>query len=821
VPVVALFAFTRLAQMLWQLCFVLGACVCHGQPASSSSSSSSSPASAGAAVDPVIQEAAPPPVVEEPLNLVDATPPEDRIDPVLRTASNDDQRSVYLWTFPHTAGEGRATPNQFSRPQFAAAVVEAYERTGKVVAQWAVFLEVHPLSKSQQEATDHIHMVVETEARCRWGEIARYLRTKFNVFASVSTSSSRQSYWSAFAYLYAPSAKKTKEDIDRECLLSPGHEQPPQQLALRRQGIRRLQPVEVYETIVKHELTSTVKFFAFAARQHAAGDRSWVQYCMTKGDAKVAEVIRSARLLSTAGAQVAFQGLTHLQILEGALQHACICGGCASDAWDQILVMSQINAQQYCASVLELFRHGGGKGLNHFYVGEPNSGKTALTRPVLQLFGATAFVKPTVGTTFALQGVIGAKAIVWNDFYWPRPPMAWGDLLNVFDNEGFNVGVPKTDGQHDYPWNQDGSENVIAMLTSNKEVIYVADHEVDLVRTQAWKDRFSANTYLFKAILPKPDRRFKVWLRCTRCYAQWVHDRSRATASSGGPPDGPRPSANDSGRNAQSRESGAAPPRAHDLGGQDGEDPFGLGGGLDSDDDAADHARQSDAMPEHGVASAGIEAPGAPSGPDGDGGVGHALGAPETIASSATPLLPVIEAAAVGEAPSRSRSRSDRRALSRVGARIVSGLPAPLAVAPACVVVAGGSDPTQSLRELNLFLQRHAMEPARFSMCVGDAALGLWHCQAVAGGVEARGTGRGKQEEKRASALALLRGLQELAGSEHWRLHGSHARWMLADAHAFPSATNHMYINTLVTSIVYTHVTVIIAVSIRSSKCSF
>ena len=70
---------------------------------------------------------------------------------------------------------------------------------------------------------------------------------------------------------------------------------------------------------------------------------------------------------------------------------------------------------------------------------------------MLALFGKFAFVKPQVHTTFALQGLIGAKAMVWNDFRWPHPPLAWGDMLNVLDNEPFNVGVPKVDGQEDSP----------------------------------------------------------------------------------------------------------------------------------------------------------------------------------------------------------------------------------------------------------------------------------------------------------------------------------------------------------------------------------
>ena len=55
------------------------------------------------------------------------------------------------------------------------------------------------------------------------------------------------------------------------------------------------------------------------------------------------------------------------------------------------------------------------------------------------------------------------------------------------------------------------------------------------------------------------------------------------------------------------------------------------------------------------------------------------------------------------------------------------------------------------------------MEPARFDVCMEDATQGLWHCQANAGGVSARGTGRGKAAAKREAAKELLRALRELS----------------------------------------------------------
>ena len=136
--------------------------------------------------------------------------------------------------------------------------------------------------------------------------------------------------------------------------------------------------------------------------------------------------------------------------------------------------MSEINVKSYKSSVLATFRSGGGKGHNHMYTGAPSSGKTAMTRPILALFGSLAFVKLQKDTTFALEGLIGSQAVVWNDFRWPMHPLAWGDMLNLLDNEPFRVGVPKSDGQKDYHWNLHGKEGVICFLTSNSPAVRVA-----------------------------------------------------------------------------------------------------------------------------------------------------------------------------------------------------------------------------------------------------------------------------------------------------------------------------------------------------------
>ena len=68
--------------------------------------------------------------------------------------------------------------------------------------------------------------------------------------------------------------------MDPEPVFSPGHDPMPKDLVARREGTRRISPEEIYSTVVKHKLDTVTKFFAFAARQLAAEDKSWVNLCM-------------------------------------------------------------------------------------------------------------------------------------------------------------------------------------------------------------------------------------------------------------------------------------------------------------------------------------------------------------------------------------------------------------------------------------------------------------------------------------------------------------------------------------------------------------
>ena len=145
------------------------------------------------------------------------------------------------------------------------------------------------------------------------------------------------------------------------------------------------------------------------------------------------------------------------------------------------------------------------------------------------LFDSYTMLKPQVGTSFALQSLIGKKAVVWNDFRWPHPPLAWADMLNMLDNESFQIAVPKTDGAVGYEWNRSGRENVICVLTSNDPIVYVSGSAVNKLETSAWNERFGAMIH-FSGHIDQPDPAFKHLSKCTRCYAEWLLASSSSAA---------------------------------------------------------------------------------------------------------------------------------------------------------------------------------------------------------------------------------------------------------------------------------------------------
>ncbi|CAL1159780.1 unnamed protein product [Cladocopium goreaui] len=389
----------------------------------------------------------------------DECPLHDRVDNY-RSAAKDDRRQVYMWTY--------ARAPEMSREDVATVITNAYAAAGVQILHYPVFREHHPTSRSELERQFHFHIIVESDERHRWRAIARVLRSQDRPMHCSAAGSGRSVYWGAFAYCYVPSAKKPREHLAD------------------------------------------------------GGDDRWLSVAYGTQAKRLQEQIAAVWAVETAGRRLEDRDASHFDILSQGLRHTCSCNGRAIPGWNFLLEHNGIAIADYRDSIVRLFQSGGGKGMNHFYYGAPSSGKTALTRPILALFKQYVMLKPQVATSFPLHTLIGKKALVWNDFRFPHPPLSWGDLLNILDCKPFLIGVPKGgEGAQDYMWNVNHSENVIVFMTS-QHPIQGPTH----LDTMAWDSRFGSMLH-FPHTLPNPDPAFKKIFSCTKCYASWILQRDQ------------------------------------------------------------------------------------------------------------------------------------------------------------------------------------------------------------------------------------------------------------------------------------------------------
>ncbi len=113
---------------------------------------------------------------------------------------------VYLYTLscPTDAHPDHQRPEEFTRLDFAAAVLEAYAARQPMnrVVQYAVALEQHAAGNDAQRSL-HYHMALKAERVHRYGGVVRYLRDR-KIF--VHASATHHQYHTAFRYLVMPSA---------------------------------------------------------------------------------------------------------------------------------------------------------------------------------------------------------------------------------------------------------------------------------------------------------------------------------------------------------------------------------------------------------------------------------------------------------------------------------------------------------------------------------------------------------------------------------------------------------------------------------------
>ena len=88
---------------------------------------------------------------------------------------------------------------------------------------------------------------------------------------------------------------------------------------------------------------------------------------------------------------------------------------------------------------------GAKRGVNVACIGRGGCGKSTLLEPFEAIFRTAS--KPEAGSTFALANILGAEALLWQDYEHCERTMRSTDLLSVFVGETITVRCPGAIGK--------------------------------------------------------------------------------------------------------------------------------------------------------------------------------------------------------------------------------------------------------------------------------------------------------------------------------------------------------------------------------------
>lgn len=327
------------------------------------------------------------------------------------------RRQVYLITY------SRADETRFTRDDFSAAVLEAFQESPAQVLQWVCAQEQHA------DGGSHFHMALKLDRVQRWLRIKHRLEEAHQIV--VHFGSSHANYYSAWRYV-------TKEDTD--FITSAAHpvlDNPPQtQTALealtqperKRQKKHRLTNYEVGEVVRANNLKTRLQLLAFADAQREEGKTDIAQFIMNRSKKVIEELVTTAWEMAGARAALERAKLRRVEILRQSMTEDCV-PGCNQQWLHQaldILNNNGINRDEFAAAVQLLITEGRGKYRNIIITGPTNCGKSFLLQPLTAVF--KVFSNPAT-TTYAWIGAAEAEVILLNDFRWSQQVLKLNNFL--------------------------------------------------------------------------------------------------------------------------------------------------------------------------------------------------------------------------------------------------------------------------------------------------------------------------------------------------------------------------------------------------------
>ena len=441
-------------------------------------------------------------------------------------------QTVHFWTVAHTQKPGAKTAENCSKKSMMRIFRDVYGAA--VLVFWAIFTELHNVSRRAWERKPHYHIILRLARRVKWKRHAAQLRTH-GVYGHLSIPTRHADVWRIFAYCYVPTLKKPLTELDPDPLFSSSF--PLAEMERRLKGRlatdQRIRPWDFYQML--RRLGDTVATFSdlveWTKLQKARGLDGYERFLAQQGP-KMPSLFASWQRLLARDVQDGGQRALRLKLWDAAASAPCLCTTPMrlSHALKAALEFHGKDPARF-AWVLRRLVHLGTtcKNVSMLLFGASNTGKTGLTRPLIHIFesasGEAVWLRPNAGDTFPLEGLQTRLLAVWQDWRIGQSPVPWDTLLLILEGESIVAaakGLPSTTVHHPPGM----------VITTQERVVYRDKRgQVNQAEQQAFNNRFALRWHLRHALPPElADPQLKLCYACIGCYARLMNDLAQTWA---------------------------------------------------------------------------------------------------------------------------------------------------------------------------------------------------------------------------------------------------------------------------------------------------
>jgi hypothetical protein len=419
--------------------------------------------------------------------------------------------TVHFWTFPHT--EKPVNPSNCSKKKLARLLKEVYGV--EQIKFYCIVRELHANSVRSWERKAHYHVVLKLAGRVKPVRIARELRSK-GLYGHLCIPKRHVQFWPIMSYVYCPSLKKPLGELDPDPYLS--SEFPVSEIEKRfakaMSGRVEIRPWEMFHALKKLGCSRYGDLVDWCEMQAKRGLPQFQKFLVRQRPKMKALFVSWLEMIEKPLQHDGHSRAIRLQIWEKALGAECVCvtPNRLSNALQSCVDFHGKDATRFAFMLERMLRVGTSlKNSNILLWGASNAGKTAVTRPLIYMFGDRCWLRPSAGDTFPLQGLEQKVLGVWQDWRVETSPVPWDTLLLVLEGESVTCavkGLPSVICHHPPPM----------VITAQKRIAHLDGSEVE---RQAFVNRFALRWHLKKP-LERKDEQLKLCYKCTGCYARWI-----------------------------------------------------------------------------------------------------------------------------------------------------------------------------------------------------------------------------------------------------------------------------------------------------------